>query len=148
MGQILKIAAGVLIALLAYQIISLKMMESSNQSSADHAMKVYRLQQQAIVVMNGVTEHYRREGSLPSTVSQIRCSVNHNCIQGQSGGFFYLKEADSWMAMQPYIDPATNKPRFHCRTTDRMNFAQAVDDRFAHCLAMEISDVPKAIRNF
>lgn len=139
-GLVLKIAAGVIIAILVSQIISMKQLDYTVEKKRKHTNSSIGLNTQAIYLMNSVHRFYGEHKDMPKAVSDLMCVQYNQCKAVKHGGSFYVTYGGEWMAIDPYV--VVSEVEFNCESTiiDRR------DDRFDHCRKIDASAIPAVVK--
>ena len=123
MKMIFKIAAGVLIGLLAYQIILYKNIDYQNtkyqKAAAQQQAEYEKLKNQINdahtlrtkfrLLNNSITSYYRKNKKLPKFISDLKCFKTYNdqenkhCAERYDNGAFYVNQKSEWASVEPYI---------------------------------------------
>lgn len=123
MKMIFKIAAGVLIGLLAYQIILYQNIDYQNtkykKAAAQQQVEYEKLQNQVNdahilktkfrLLNNAITSYYRKNKTLPKFTSDLKCLNIHGgqeserCAERYDDGIFYVNNGDEWASVEPYV---------------------------------------------
>ncbi len=123
MKTIFKVAAGVLIGLLAYQIILYQNIDYQNtkyQEAAAHQQAEYEklksqvndahiLKTKFKLLNNSITSYYRKSKTLPKFISDLKClnmyggQENKHCAERYDDGIFYVNHGNEWASVEPYV---------------------------------------------
>lgn len=123
MGMVLKIAAGVLIGLLAYQVIiylNIDYQQSKYQEQIASQQAAYELERkkrneaQALRnkyqrLTNSIASYYRNNRVLPEFISDLQCSSQYgsqttgDCAVVYDDGVFYVNHEKLWVSAEPYV---------------------------------------------
>ena len=123
MKMIFKIAAGVLIGLLAYQIILYQNIDYQNtkyQKAVAHQQAEYEKLKTQVndahilkikfkLLNNAITSYYRKNKTLPKFISDLKClnihggQENEHCAERYDDGVFYVNHGKEWASAEPYI---------------------------------------------
>ena len=121
--MIFKTAAGVLIGLLAYQIILYQNIDYQNnkyQKAAAHQQAEYEklrnqvndthiLKTKFKLLNNAITSYYRKNKTLPKFISDLKClnmyasQENEHCAERYDDGVFYVNNGKEWASIEPYV---------------------------------------------
>lgn len=115
MSLTFKIAAGIVIGLLAAYILIGQFAEKQYESKSTDLYATQELHTAAMLFMMSAERFLDENGAMPQALSDVDCYAMQNCVTGQQGGVFYISRMNEWMALEPYID--VNELRFECRTT-------------------------------
>ena len=144
MALILKIAGGVIIGLLLFQIIMYKQVDNDYMERNNDMQQAQDLKNKHIMLTNSIHSYYRKNKKLPEFISDLKCIDIFNtrqrtpCATVVSNGIFYVKHNDDWASAEPYV---LDKKVFNkCRTTKSFS---KVDKGFLGCKNLDVSSIPQ-----
>mgnify|MGYP006921597767 CR=1 FL=1 len=157
MGTVLKIAAGVLLGLLAYQAIiylNIDYQQDKIQqqiASQRAAFEVERMKRDEVRVLRNkrsrlvrsIKTYYRKNKTLPEYVSELSCvdryknKIEDGCAVVYDAGVFYVNHGDEWLSVEPYV--IDNKVYDKCKATISLSVENDSDQE---CAELDISSVP------
>ncbi len=140
MGLIFKIAAGIIIGLMAVQIASVKWLSYENRKQGEKIYLAQELRNKSIMFMNSVHFYYKENERLPQALSDLDCIQHRGCAVGEKDSVFYLKHENEWMLIQPYL--ISSDIEFLCKAT----FLDRLHPRFHHCIKIDASEIPQSIK--
>ena len=149
MSNIFKIAAGVLIGLLLYQILMYHNMESNYVKMQSNMMEMQDLQNKYIRLTSAINRYYRENQEIPQYVSDLSCRDVYNdwkqssCEFTQREGVFYALSGDEWISAEPYV--FDNRVHVKCRTSAKLK-ASSLGENFSDCELQENASIPDRIR--
>lgn len=136
MGLILKIAAGVIIGSLFLQVITLKYIESKYENETESIILAQGLRSKSIQLMNSINTFYKKNKELPTSLSDLDCSLNGKCVGEVKGSRYYISHENEWLMIEPFI--LSDKVKFYCRST----FLNHQLSTFSHCTKMNRFSAP------
>ena len=144
MGQILKIAAGIIIASLILQIMFYQQVDEKHEEVGANILRVQDLRNKFIVLTNSLYGYYRKNKELPKYISDLSCvDVFNNrqkmdCAAVQSNGVFYVNNKNDWASAEPYV--LDGKLYNKCQTSISISIMD--DDGYRDCLKLDVASVP------
>ncbi len=136
MGLILKIAAGVIIGSLFVQVITLKYIGYQYENETENVILAQELHTKSIHLMNSIETFYRKNKELPTSLSDLDCSLNEKCTGEVKGSRYYISHKDEWLMIEPFV--ISDKVKFYCRST----FLNHNISSFSHCTKMNRYSAP------
>lgn len=116
MVLVYRIAAAVVIGLLAYQLYLM------NRYPPDYYEQVNDYNQRMTALEFGISDYFRQNGELPDSVAALDCSrlstSGRRCADRYSAGVYYIKTAGRWASLEPYL--RDDELRFRCRAVMEM----------------------------
>ena len=150
MKLILKISAGVIIGLLAFQIAMMKMYPPDYYEELNAELnEVTELKNRVILLQIAVHRFYTNTHELPQSLAEVSCSkivgerfdgrdrrqITVPCAETVDKGRFFVSYNNRWAVLEPYV--VNKKVRYKCSTTVKF----VLDDRFTHCEIVDVNDV-------
>lgn len=158
MGTVLKIAAGVLLGLLAYQAIvylnidyqqsKIQQQIASQRAAFENERKV---RDAALVLRNkhgrlirSINNYYRKNNVLPKFVSDLQCAEQYknraqdDCAVVYDSGVFYVNNGDEWLSVQPYV--LDKKVYDKCKATVSLSIGNS---NYQECEKLDIGSIPE-----
>ena len=158
MGTVLKIAAGVLIGLLAYQIIiyqnidyqtnEYKKQIADQQAAYENQRKKIR-DKQALsnnfkLLTNSIASYYRKNKVLPKFISDLQCSDTFksrgkmDCAVVSDDGVFYVNHENEWVSLEPYV--LDGKLYNKCKSSISLSIGSGINQ---DCSSLDINAIPE-----
>ncbi len=144
---IFRIAAGIIIGLLAWQVISLQMIEAVNKDSAKDNVIMIELGLKASTLKNNISTYYHKNNFLPQYISDLeKCRDSRNrmttypCAEVHKDGVFYVKHINNWISLRPYT--VENKIKYDCKSSIRFVVGAT---EYLNCSELDIEDIPKPL---
>jgi hypothetical protein len=158
MGTVLKIAAGVLIGLLAYQIIiyrnidyqtnEYKQLIADQQAEYEAQRKKIRdtqtLRNNFVLLTNSIATYYRKNKALPMFISDLQCADTFrnrekmDCAKVYEDGVFYVNHENEWVSAEPYV--LDGKLYNKCKASISLSTG---NDKYQDCAHLDISTIPE-----
>ena len=146
MGLILKIAGGVIIGLLVFQIIIFQQHDDDYLAQSENMHDAQDLKNKHIMLTNAIHSYYRKNKALPIYISDLKCIDIFNtrqripCASVVRNGVFYVNHKEDWASAEPYV--LDRKVYNKCATT--RSFAK-IDKGFRGCEILDINSIPAKI---
>ena len=157
MSTVFKIAAGVLLGLLAYQIIiyqqvdyqqaeykkQIALQQAEYENQRKKATETQTLRTNLNILTNAISSYYRKNKKLPTFVSDLHCSGYSNkwskldCAAVYDIGIFYVSHEDEWASVEPYI--LDGKLYNKCETSTPLSSGS----KYSDCSRLDISSIPE-----
>lgn len=145
MNLILKIAAGVVIGLLLFQVIVFQGTEDNYEEMSKEVLYAQELRNKYIILTNSIHSYYRKNKKLPEFISDLKCRdiLNNtrkkiDCASVLSNGVFYVNYKNDWASAEPYI--LDRKVFNKCKTSMKLDPG---DGSYSDCLSLDVNAVPK-----
>jgi hypothetical protein len=141
MGLILKIAAGVLIGMLLFQVMMLKSIDAESEHKGNIVEVSQQLRNKVIMFMNFVHSHYKTHHELPTSQEGIDCNQFGECAiaDREFASRYYFTYRGEWISIEPYLNGS--KVFFDCSAT----MLDRLDERFHHCTQIEKAALPAQV---
>lgn len=133
MSMTFRIAAGIVIGLLAFQIIMLKIADSSYESYTDKAQSAADHRLVVEVLREAIRNYYYKYDALPRFAADLECRGRRKCADGVRDGVFYLHDNSDWIAVTP--SAARRRLSLSCATTYG-------DRQGSGCSALSADEIP------
>lgn len=157
METVLKTAAGVLVGLLAYQIISYQYTDykiAEYQQQAIHQQAKYEKQRETVLnshklktryraLSDSIAYYFRKNKRLPNFISDLECinnsfgNIQPGCAALRKEGIFYINHENEWASAKPYI--FDDRLYFDCKSTIKLIVSKS---RGGTCTTLDIESVP------
>lgn len=157
MGTVLKIAAGVLIGLLAYQVIiylNIDYQQNKFQEKIASQQAAYEIESKkrddARALRNkhqrltkSIASYYRKNKVLPKYISDLQCVDQYrsrsedDCAVVSADGVFYVNHKDEWVSAEPYV--IDKKVYNKCRASISLSNGNS---NYQDCAALDINSIP------
>jgi len=158
MGMVLKIAAGVLIGLLAYQVIiylNIDYQQSKYQEQIDSQQAAYEIERKKrgdaqalrnkyLRLTKSITSYYRKNKVLPKYISDLQCvdryrdRVEEDCAVVFDDGVFYVNHENEWISAEPYV--FDKKVYNKCKVTISLSTG---NNNYQECANLDINSIPE-----
>ena len=115
MKLILKIAAGVVIGLLLFQIISLKVIDIAYERDVKNLDLVTALHNCSKLLTNEIHSFYKNKKEVPNDLSYLVSFNYKGCSVKQKEGVFFLSFKNEWMSVEPYL--SSEGIAYNCKIT-------------------------------
>lgn len=145
MGLILKIAAGIIIGFLAFQILMPQRIDLSYEERRNEMQETQVLKNKFIALTNSIHYYYRKKSKVPKFISDLKCRDLYrnmkkmDCASIYKDGVFYVNYGDDWVSAEPYI--LGGKIFNKCKTSNPFYG----DDRYRDCLKLDVNSIPDNI---
>lgn len=157
MGMVLKIAAGVLIGLLTYQMIIYQNVEHQTieyKKQIAYQQAEYENQRTKIrtaqtlrnnftLLTNSIASYYRKNKTLPKFISDLQCVNSYrnrgkkNCAEVYDDGVFYVNHENEWASAEPYV--LDGKLHNKCKASISLSIG---NNMYQDCANLNINSIP------
>ena len=139
MSLALKIAAGIVIGLLAAYLLIGKVSEKQYESKSTDLYATQELHTAATLLMLSVEQYMDEYAALPGTLADVSCYAAQNCVTGRAVNTYYISRMNEWMSIEPYLDAGELK--FECFTTVK-SIHVPFNRRIRDCGELDLDTVP------
>lgn len=158
MGTVLKIAAGVLIGLLAYQVIiylNIDYQQSKFQEQIASQQAAYEMERKKrgyeqalrskhLRLTKSIASYYRKNSVLPKYISDLQCvdryrdRAKEDCAVVLEDGVFYVNHEKEWVSAEPYV--IDKKIYNKCKATISLSTG---NNNYQDCTKLDINAIPE-----
>ena len=139
MNLIAKIAAGIVIGLLAAYLVIGKVAERQYESKSTDLYATQELHTAAMLLIMSVERYVDEYAALPGRLADVSCYEAQNCVTGRAVNTYYISRMNEWMSIEPYLDAGELK--YECFTTVK-SIHMPFNRRIRDCGQLDRETVP------